>query len=234
MEEGKALQEGSKETNRQMLPHLLRDRTQPDGRKVVDREPRVLRVVDREHVLVRALHGRLPEPRRQLLDSQLLRHLLQEDLDKDSARTRRLLLVHVNDVEDAPGDAVRREEVAEEAADVPEPVRLVSVNGLVVVGKSELEGFAPDPVDLAEALADKAVERGVGSFLRATLDDHVGELDLKMNGENHKRRESVSTKTIHARKMNTTYLHAFLYLDLHELVDGFLVRELSERGKDQG
>lgn len=40
-----------------------------------------------------------------------------------------------------------------------------------------VEGFfkavGPDTVELGEALADEAVESGVGAFLGATFDDHV-------------------------------------------------------------
>lgn len=89
-------------TNREMFPHLLRDRTQPDRREVVDREPRVLGVVEREHVLERSLHAGLSKPLRQLLHSQLLRHLLEQNLDEDTTGRGGLVLVHVDDVEDSP------------------------------------------------------------------------------------------------------------------------------------
>ena len=166
-------------TSRKMFPHLLCNRTQTNRREVVDGEPRVLGVVEREHVLERSLHAGLSEPLRQLLHSQLLRHLLEQDLDEDTTRRGGFVLVHVDDVEDSPRDSVRRDEVTEEATDVSKSVGLVSMDGVVVVGEGLFEGVAPDSIDLAESFSDETVEGGVRPFLGATLDDHVTELDLE-------------------------------------------------------
>jgi hypothetical protein len=52
------------------------------------------------------------------------------------------------------------------------------VDGVVVFCKGFLEAVGPNAIQLAEALADEAVEIRVGSFLRATLNNHVAQLDL--------------------------------------------------------
>lgn len=55
-----------------MLSHVLCQHSQPNTRKVVDREPRVLRVVRREESLPALLQAGLLEPLCQRLQPQLL------------------------------------------------------------------------------------------------------------------------------------------------------------------
>ena len=74
-----------------------------------------------------------------MVDPHLLDHLLHHDLDEDSGRRRRFLLIHVNHVEHCPGDTVRCEEVAKESTDVSQLVGLVSVDRVVVRRKGFLE-----------------------------------------------------------------------------------------------
>lgn len=52
------------------------------------------------------------------------------------------------------------------------------MDGVVVVAETLLKGLRPLAMQLAEALAHVAVKLAVGSLLRATLDDHVAELDV--------------------------------------------------------
>lgn len=83
--EKKKTRQGKKRTYGEMFSHLFRDGTEADRGKVIDGKPRVLGVIDREDVGISALHRRFAKPKGNLLDAQFLRHLLQEDFDKDSA-----------------------------------------------------------------------------------------------------------------------------------------------------
>ena len=62
----------------------------------------------------------------------------------------------------------------EEAGDVSKAVGFVAVDGVVVFGEGGFEELGPEPVELCEALADEAVEFGIGTFLGAAFDDHGG------------------------------------------------------------
>ena len=53
------------------------------------------------------------------------------------------------------------------------------MNGGIVIFESRFKALIPDAVEFAETFADEAIERRVRSFLRATLDKHVDELDLQ-------------------------------------------------------
>jgi hypothetical protein len=64
--------------------HLLRDGSKTDLRKVVDGETRVARVVHRKHARKRRLQVRELEALDQLLESNLLLDLVEEDLDEDT------------------------------------------------------------------------------------------------------------------------------------------------------
>ena len=68
--------------------------------------------------------------------------------------------------------------MSEEASDVTEPVCLVSMDCVEVGGVRLFEVFTPDTIELAESFANQAVERRIRAFLRATLDDHLAELNL--------------------------------------------------------
>jgi hypothetical protein len=62
--------------------------------------------------------------------------------------------------------------------DVAQTVRLVSMYGFVIVPEGCFEALGPDTIELAEVLADEAVESGVGAFLGATFDNHVCHFNL--------------------------------------------------------
>ena len=98
-----------------MLTHLLRDCTKPDACKVVDRETRVLRVVQREHTAARFTHVRVLEPFRKHLEAHLFHDFLQHDLGEDTRTARCVILVHFDHVKHAPADRVRRDQVSKEA-----------------------------------------------------------------------------------------------------------------------
>lgn len=53
------------------------------------------------------------------------------------------------------------------------------MNGGVVVCEGLFEAFVPNAVQLAESFADEAIEAGVRALLRATLNNHIAELNLR-------------------------------------------------------
>lgn len=150
---------------RKERPHILRDFTHPDGRKVIDGKPRILGIVHRKQPRECRSKIRDAEPLDDFGVAHLLNHFRHHDLDKDTRGRGRFVLVHMDDVEDRPGDSVRCDQVAEEPTDITELVGFVSMDGLVVLCESFLEGFCPDPVELAEAFTDETVKVGVGAFL---------------------------------------------------------------------
>lgn len=93
----------------EMLPHILRHRSQFDTREEVDREPRILGVVRREHVGEIVVQRRIREPFRHFLETHALDNFFKEDLDEDTRRRRRVVFVHLYDVENSPGNSIRRE-----------------------------------------------------------------------------------------------------------------------------
>lgn len=91
-----------------MLPHLLRDGSEANTGEEVDREARVLGVVHREDVAEVVAQTGVGEPLGELLEAHSLRHLLEKDLDKDTRGRCRVVFVHLDCVEDEPGNRVRR------------------------------------------------------------------------------------------------------------------------------
>lgn len=74
----------------------------------------------------------------------------------------------------------------EETRNVAQSVGLVSMDGVIVVGKSFFEVLGPHTIELAESLANQPVELRIRSLLRATLHNHVAELDL-VKGDDERR-----------------------------------------------
>ena len=66
----------------------------------------------------------------------------------------------------------------EEPRDIPKTICFVPVDGLVVLAERLLEAIEPNAIQSAEALSDEPVECRVRPLLRATLDDHLAELNL--------------------------------------------------------
>jgi hypothetical protein len=81
-----------------------------------------------------------------------------------------------------------------------------------------LEAVGPNTVKLAEPLADQAVEVRVRPLLRATLDNHVAQLDLGPS----------ALDMIPTRPSRATHLAPLGDVDLHQLVHSFLKVELHE------
>lgn len=80
---------------------------------------------------------------------------------------------------DVPANGVGRKEVAKELGNDAQTVRLVSVDGIVVLGEGLFEKLLPHAIELAKTLTDQAEELVVGTFLRAALDDHRRHLMLQ-------------------------------------------------------
>ena len=161
-----------------MFSHILRDRAKTDGGEVVDRETSVLGVVQGEHATARHPDLGILEALCDGLETHALRDLVEQDLDEDTGTRGCFLLSELDAVEDVPRDGIRRDEVSEEPRDVPETVRFVSVDGLVVLTERLLEAIEPNTVQPAKAFSDEPVERRIRPLLRTTLYDHLAELDL--------------------------------------------------------
>ena len=161
-----------------MLTHLFCDSTKPNTCEVVDGKSGVLRVVQGEHTTASPLDFIVLEALHHNLQTHGFSHLVEHDLDEDTATRRRVLFSQFDAFHDAPRDRIGGEKVSEEASDIPETVCFVAVDSQVVVCESTLKAFVPNAVQLAETLANEAVERRVRSLLRATLDDHFAQLDL--------------------------------------------------------
>lgn len=162
----------------QIISELIRQSTQTDGRKEVDGESRVARVVPREESAEVRLKSRVLKSGVELLDSHEFGEFLEQDFDEDSTGAGRVVLVQLDALEDVPSDGVRIEKVREELADVPEPVGVQSVRCVVNVLEDLLELLRVDFVDGAEALGQQAVELLVGSLLGAAVEEHVAQLAL--------------------------------------------------------
>lgn len=92
-----------------------------------------------------------------------------------------------------PANGIIAEHMSEEPCNVPQAIRLIPVDGVVVFSKRGLEQIGPEAVDLGESLSNQAKELGVCPFLRATLNNHRRQFGL----------------------------HAGWEVDLHELVTAF-------------
>ena len=78
-------------------------------------------------------------------------------------------------MEHLPTNRLTTQQMPEELRDNPQPIRLVSVNSIVVLREHLLKQLPPHAVELAEALANQTEELIVRPLLRATLDDHAGQ-----------------------------------------------------------
>lgn len=162
-----------------MLSHILSKCTKADTGEEVDGESRVLWVVLGEEPLEeRACGWVIEKPLLHPIEADVLEDLLEHDLDEDTGGGGGVLLCHPDDVHDGPGDSVARDEVAEEAGDVAEPIRLVPMDGVVVRAEAVFKVDRPHRVELGQSLAHEAVEFVVAPLLRATLNHHVAQLAL--------------------------------------------------------
>lgn len=167
----------------QPLPHALRQRPEPDARKEVYAEANVFRVLSREHARQVVRQRRLVQRRDEPLEAHVLGEVLEQNLDEDAAAARRVLLRDPHAAQLAQAERARGEHVRKELCNVAQLVGLVAVDGGKVLYEALAELVRPEAVELGEALADQAVELGVGAFLGAAFDDHAAELLLHADGE---------------------------------------------------
>lgn len=169
-----------------MLSHVFSQRTEADAGEEVDGESRVLGVVLGEETLEEGSGRRVvKEAFLHLFKSNVFEDLLEHDLDKDTRGRGGILFRHAHDVQDRPRDSITGQEMAKEAGDIAQPIRLVPMDGVVVGSEAVLKVDRPDLVELAQSLAHETVELVVTPLLGATFDDHVAELRLLALGELH-------------------------------------------------
>jgi len=113
------------------------------------------------------------EARDKVLQSQVRSDLQEENLDENTRTCRGGLLGKRDSFQASPRDRVCVHEVGEEAGKVAELALLETVDALVLAGEKLAEFLPVDVEELAEALADIAVEWQVRPVLRAALDDHI-------------------------------------------------------------
>lgn len=162
-----------------MFTHIFRQDTKTDTGEVVDGKPRIAWVVQREETLETRLENLIRHLRPQLWQAKVLSEILEENLDKDTTARCRFLLVHMDDRHHMPANRVGAEHMTKEAGDVAKPVRLVSVDRVVVFGKRSLEQVRPETIDLGKPFPNQPIELRVCALLRATLDDHGWEFRLQ-------------------------------------------------------
>ena len=185
---------------------VLGDAAEADAGEVVDGEAHVARVVGGEDAREARPEDVVAQALLQLRHAHGLDEVLEEDLDEDAAAGGRLVLVEVHHAQHVPGDGVAAEHVPEEAGDVAQPVGLVAVDRVVVIGKRLLKQLCPQPIQLRKALASQAIELGISALLRAALDDHGRKLRLLAGGQ----------------------------IDLHKLVAAFLKVDARHDGQVDG
>ena len=69
--------------------------------------------------------------------------------------------------------------MSEQSGDVPQPVRFVTVDRVVVRPKGSFETIEPNTVQSAKALPNQTIEGGVRTFLGTTFNHHLHEFNLK-------------------------------------------------------
>lgn len=79
-----------------MLAHLFREQTHADAGEVVDGEPRVTRVVHREEPVEAGPQDGIHQSLPQLRQSEVFRHVLEQDLDENTAARSSLFLIQVD------------------------------------------------------------------------------------------------------------------------------------------
>lgn len=181
----------------EVLSHLLRQYTKSDTGEVVDGETGVLWVVHWEQILTCRPYFLVFEPLCKSLQTHTLHHLLHHDLDEDTGTRCCIVLVHFDGTEVGPRYRVISKHVSKETRDVTEPVRLISMNGVVIAAEGLFDRLHPNTIEPTKPFPDEAVKCRVRTLLRTTLDNHVDEFDLL----------------------------SFLELNLQKLVDRFFVVE---------
>lgn len=96
-------------------------------------------VLRREETLEAGSQYIIPEAGLQTRQTEILRKVLEQDLDEDTAAGCGLLFVEMNHGQDMPTNRVVADEVTEELGNVAQFVCFVTMDGIVVLGKGSLE-----------------------------------------------------------------------------------------------
>ena len=136
-----------------MFTHVFGNSAQSDTREEIDREPRVLWVINREDVGQERLKLILLEPLLEFDQTHSFDNLLKHDLDEDTTRTRRVVFVHLDRFHHGPRNGVRHQQVSEEPRNVAKFVRVFSVDRRVEFVEELFERDLPHLVQLAESFS---------------------------------------------------------------------------------
>lgn len=166
-----------------MLAHVLRQHTHTNTGEVVDREASVSRVLCGEQTLEAGPQDLVSETGLQTRKSEVLCEILEQNLDKDTAARSGLLFIHMDYGQNMPANGVIAEHMSEESCNVPQAIRLIAVNSIVVIGERGLEQVSPEAVNLGKPLSNQTIELGVCPFLGATLNDHGRQFRLHTSRE---------------------------------------------------
>lgn len=81
----------------------------------------------------------IPKAGLQSRHTEILREVLEQDFDEDTAAGCGLLLVEMNHRQDMPTNRIVADEMAEELGNITQFVCLVTMDGIVVLGKGSLK-----------------------------------------------------------------------------------------------
>jgi hypothetical protein len=166
-----------------VLAHVFRQHTHTNTGEVIDRETGVTRVLCWEQTLEAGPQNLVSETGLQARKTKVLGEILEQNLDEDTATGRGLFLVHMDYGQNVPANGVIAEHVSEKPCDVPQAIRLVAVDSVVVLGECGLKQVRPETVNLGKPFSNQAVELGVCPFLGATLDNHGRQFRLHAGRE---------------------------------------------------
>jgi hypothetical protein len=120
----------------------------------------------------------LLQSRLQFLHAHHLCQILEENLDEDTTAGCSFFFVEVHNREDMPSNGIGSEEMAEETCDIAKAIRLVPVDGIIVLREGLLKQICPKPIDFGEPFANETIKFGEGAFLGAALNNHRGQFWL--------------------------------------------------------
>lgn len=169
----------------EVLPHFFGQCPHADAGKVVDGESGVSGVgrVHGEDAFVARAEDVVFHPGLELGGAHGFGQILEKDLQEDPRARGGFILIQMDDGEDVPADGIRGQDVAEEASDIPQSVRLVPVDGVVVLCERLFKKIGPQAVELGKSFAEQAEELGICLLLGAALHDHRGEFVFLARGE---------------------------------------------------
>lgn len=140
------------------ITQVVSESGQADGREKVDAEAEMGNIPSGEDALKVDLEVGLSEPRSQTRNPIELGQVLEEKLEEDAARRRRVRLSQPNALQDCPGNGVRLKEMAKDLGDVSDAIGLHAMGRVVKITKAPLKILPPQLINLAEALGEQSVK----------------------------------------------------------------------------